>query len=91
MPPKETPLTQAQINEFELNRLGYYCKVRESWNRKRKWWDFRFDFVRYDNDIEEVITKGTLIYECGESEAIKKRDIAIEYYLKKVKDEKTNE
>ena len=82
---KETPLTQEQQNEFTLNRLGYYCKVRESWNRKRKWWDFRFDFVKYENDKEVIMTKGTMTFECGEKEAIKKRDMAIQYYLNKLK------
>lgn len=82
---KEQPLTQEQINEFELNRLGYYCRVRESWNKKRRWWDFRFDFVRYENNQEVIVTKGMAIFEGGEKETIKRRNVAIDYYLKKLK------
>jgi hypothetical protein len=42
---KETPLTLAQENEFTLNRLGYYCKVRSVWNQAKYEEDA-------DNDLE---------------------------------------
>lgn len=78
-------LTQEQSNEFELNRLGYYVKVREVWNNTRKKKDFLFDIIQYDNDQEVIIQKGTKVFSCGEIEAIKKRNEIIDYYLKKLK------
>jgi hypothetical protein len=86
---KETPLTQAQESEFCLNRLGYYCKVRSVWNQSKKKNDFKFDIVQYENDKEVMIQAGKKIFSCGELEAIKERDKVIEYYLNKLKSEKT--
>jgi len=88
MPPKETPLTQEQINEFSLNALGYYVKVREVWNNARKKKDFKFDVVMYECDEEKVIQAGKKVFQCGEIEAIKERNKIISYYLNKVKNEK---
>jgi len=82
---KETPLTQEQSNEFILNRLGYYCKVRERWNNTRKKKDFMFDIVQYDNDQEVLIQQGKKIFPINEFEAIKERDKIIQYYLNKLK------
>ncbi len=82
---KEQPLTQEQDNEFALNRLGYYVKVREVWNNTRKKKDFLFDIIQYDNDQEVIIQKGTKAFSCGEMEAIKKRNEIISFYLNKIK------
>lgn len=82
---KEQLLTQEQINEFTLNRLGYYVKVREVWNNTRKKKDFKFDIIQYDNDQEVIIQKGTKVFSCGEAEAIKKRNEIISFYLNKIK------
>ena len=84
---KEQPLTPAQSNEFTLNHLGYYCKVRSIWNRARNKSDFSFDIVQYDNDKEVIIQKGTKVFPLGEHEAIKKRNEIINFYLKKIQNE----
>lgn len=84
---KETPLTQAQENEFNLNRLGYYCKVRSVWSQAKKKSDFKFDIVKYENDKEVMIQQGKKVFSCGELEAIKERDKVISYYLNKIKNE----
>jgi hypothetical protein len=82
---KEVEPSQAQLNEFELNKLGYYVKVREKFNVQRKKKDFSFDIVQYKDDKEVMVQKGTKVFPIGEFEAIAKRDEIIEYYLKKVK------
>jgi hypothetical protein len=82
---KETPLTQEQENEFTLNRLGYYCKVRSVWSQTKKKNDFKFDIIKYENDKEVLIQAGRKLFSCGELEAIKQRDSIIEYYLNKIK------
>jgi hypothetical protein len=82
---KETPLTQAQENEFTLNRLGYYCKVRSVWNQAKKKNDFKFDIVQYENNKEVLIQAGKKLFSCGEIEAIRERDKVISYYLNKIK------
>ncbi len=84
-PPKETELSQAQLNEFELNKLGFYVKVREKFNVQRKKKDFSFDIVQYKDDKEVMVQKGTKVFPIGELEAIGKRNEIIEYYLKKLK------
>jgi hypothetical protein len=84
-PPKETEPSQAQLNEFELNRLSYYVKVREKFNVQRKKKDFSFDIVQYKDDKEVMVQKGSKVFPIGELEAIAKRDEIIHYYLKKVK------
>ena len=78
-------LTQAQENEFLLNRLGYYCRVRSIWNNTRKKNDFMFDIVRIENDIETMIQKGTKVFSVNETEGITQRDQIIEFYLNKLK------
>lgn len=78
-------LTPEQEREFQLNRLGYYCIVRSSWNNARKKNDFLFDIIKYDNDQEVMIQKGTKVFPLSEHEAIKRRNEVIEYYLKKLK------
>jgi hypothetical protein len=85
MKAKEVKPSQAQLNEFELNRLGYYCSVKEKWNNQRKKKDFTFDIVQYKDDKEVMVQKGAKVFPIGEFEAIAKRDEIIEYYLKKVK------
>ena len=90
MPPKETSLTSAQIQEFNLNRLGYYCKVREDWQwnndlRKKVRKGFLFDIIQYEDIKEVIIQKGTKLFSCGEKEAMVERDKEIESYLKKLK------
>lgn len=85
MPPKEPQLTQEHINEFSLNSLGYYVKVREIWNNTRKKKDFKFDVISYENDKEIIIQQGKKVFSCNEIEAIKERDKIIEFYLNKVK------
>jgi hypothetical protein len=82
---KEVKPSQAQLNEFELNKLGYYVKVREKFNVQRKKKDFSFDIVQYKDDKEVMVQKGTKVFPIGELEAIAKRGQIIEYYLKKVK------
>lgn len=82
-------LTHAQENEFTLNRLGYYCKVRSVWNQAKKRNDFKFDIVQYENDKEVLIQQGKKVFPIGELEAIKERNKIIEYYLNKIKSEKT--
>jgi hypothetical protein len=84
-PPKETEPNQAQLNEFELNHLGFYCKVREKFNVQRKKKDFSFDIIQYKDDKEVMVQKGAKVFPIGELEAIEKRNEIIEYYLKKVK------
>jgi hypothetical protein len=84
-PPKGTEPNQAQLNEFELNHLGYYCSVKERWNNQRKKKDFSFDIVQYKDDKEVMVQKGSKVFPIGELEAIAKRDEIIHYYLKKVK------
>lgn len=91
MPLKETQLTQAQINEFSLNVLGYYVKVRSIWNQAKKKNDYKFDVISYENDKEVIIQQGKKLFSCGEVEAISERNCVIEYYLNKVKNEKTNQ
>ena len=81
---KEQPLTLAQSNEFTLNHLGYYCRVRSIWSRTRNKSDFSFDIIQYDNDKEVIIQKGTKVFPLSEHEAIKKRNEIISFYLKKV-------
>jgi hypothetical protein len=85
MKTKEVKPTQAQLNEFELNRLGYYVKVREKFNVQRKKKDFSFDIVQYKDDKEVMVQKGSKVFPVGEFEAMAKRDEIIEYYLKKLK------
>jgi len=85
MPPKETPLTSAQIQESDLNRLGYYCKVRSVWDGNRKKNSFKFDIIQYENDKEIIIQKGTKLFSCGEKEAMVERNKEIESYLKILK------
>jgi hypothetical protein len=82
---KETKPSQAQLNEFELNRLGYYVKVREKFNVQRKKKDFSFEIIQYKDDKEVMVQKGAKVFPIGELEAIEKRNEIIEYYLKKVK------
>ncbi len=87
---KETPLTPAQSNEFQLNHLGYYCKVNEEWAwnntlKKNARKGFKFDIIQYANDKEVMVQRGTRLFECGELEAIKRRNEEIEYYLNKLK------
>lgn len=82
---KEQQLTIAQQNEFALNKLGYYCKVRTVWNGIRKKNDFKFDIIQYDDDQEVIIQKGQKLFSIGELEAINQRDKVIEYYLTKLK------
>ncbi len=81
-------LTQEQENEFALNRLGYYCRVRSVWNNTRKKNDFMFDIVHIENDIEAMIQKGTKVFSVNETEGIKQRDKIINFYLNKLKNEK---
>jgi hypothetical protein len=88
MKSKETKPSQAQNNEFELNRIGYYCKVREKWNNQTKKKDFSFDIIKYIEQKEVIVQKGSKLFQIGELEAIQKRNEIIEYYLKKVKNEK---
>jgi len=90
MPPKETQLTQAQSNEFEFARLGYFCKVKEkhTWNNilKKSIRDgFLFDIVQYEYGKEKLIQAGKKLFSCNEIEAIKERDKVIDFYLNKVK------
>ncbi len=85
MPPKETKPSQAQENEFLLNKIGFYCKVREKWNNQRKKKDFTFDIIQYYDNKEVMIQEGKKVFPIGELEAIAKRDEIIEYYLKKLK------
>ncbi len=85
MPPKETKPSQAQENEFLLNKIGFYCKVREKFNVQRKKKDFSFDIVQYKDDKEVMVQKGAKVFPIGELEAIAKRNEIIEYYLKKLK------
>ena len=85
MKAKEVKPSQAQVNEFELNRLGYYCSVKEKWNNQRKKKDFSFDIVQYKDDKEVMVQKGTKVFPIGEFEAMEKSDEIIEYYLKKLK------
>lgn len=80
-----TELTKEQENEFLLNRLGYYCRVRSIWNNTRKKNDFMFDIVHIKNDIETVIQKGTKVFSVNETEGIKQRNKIIEFYLNKLK------
>jgi hypothetical protein len=82
---KELKPSQAQLNEFELNHLGYYCKVREKFNVQRKKKDFSFDIIQYKDDNEVMVQKGAKVFPIGELEAIAKRDEIIDYYLKKLK------
>ena len=82
---KEVNPSQAQLNEFELNRLGYYVKVREKFNVQRKKKDFSFEIIQYKDDKEVMVQKGAKVFPIGELEAIAKRNEIIEYYLKKVK------
>ena len=88
MKAKETKPNQAQLNEFELNKLSYYCKVRERWNNQRKKKDFSFDIIKYIEQKEVIIQKGSKLFQIGEIEAIQKRNEIIEYYLKKAKNDK---
>ena len=85
MKAKEVKPSQAQVNEFELNRLGYYCSVKEKWNNQRKKKDFSFDIVQYKDDKEVMVQKGAKVFPIGEFEAMAKRDEIIDYYLKKLK------
>lgn len=85
MPPKETPLTEAQINEFELARLGYHCKVDTIWNNARKKNDWKFSITKEEEWKEVVIQVGRKVFSCNEIEAIKERDKIIAFYLKKIK------
>lgn len=78
-------LTQAQLNEFELIRLGYYCKVRSKWDQATKKNGWMFDIVKYENDQEVIIKKGTIVFNIGENEGIVKRNQIIESYLKNLK------
>lgn len=83
-------LTQAQLNEFELIRIGYYCKVREEWEwnkelKKSIRKGFKFDIVQYEDDQEVVIKKGTVLFNIGENEGVIKRNQIIESYLKNLK------
>jgi len=84
---KDQTLTQEQSNEFKLNSLGYYCKVRSVWNRARNKSDYSFDIIQYNNDQEVVIQKGTKVFPLPEHEAIKKRNEIINFYLKKIQNE----
>lgn len=77
-------LTQEQEREFELNRLGYYCKVRTVWDGNRKKNSFKFDIIQYENDKEVIIQKGIKVFPLPEQEAIRKRNEIISFYLKKV-------
>lgn len=81
-------LTPEQIREFKLNRLNYYCKVREAWNNQRKKKDYSFDIIRYQDGEEIMMHKGTKIFPISENEAIKKRNEIIEYYLNKLTSQK---
>lgn len=90
MSPKETQLTQSQSNEFEFARLGYFCKVKEkyTWNNtlKKNIRDgFLFDILQYEDGKEKLIQAGKKLFSCNEIEAIKERNVVIEYYLNKVK------
>lgn len=87
---KETPLAPAQSNEFQLNHLGYYCKVNEEWQwnnllKRKVRKGFKFDIIQYENCKEVMVQRGTRLFECGELEAIKRRNEVIEYYLNKLK------
>ena len=89
---KETPLTQEQQNEFTLNRLGYYCKVKEKWTwnnslRKNIRDGFLFDIVQYYDNKEVMVQEGVKVFPIGELEAIIQRDKVISYYLNKIKSE----
>lgn len=85
MPPKETPLTEAQINEFELARLGYHVKVDTIWNNTRKKNDWKFSITKEEDEKEVVIQQGKKLFQCNEIEAIKERNKIIAFYLKKIK------
>lgn len=78
-------LTKEQENEFALNRLGYYCRVRTQWNQKRHKSDYLFDIVIIENDQDVVIRRGTRAFEADVIGAIKERDKVIEMYLNKLK------
>lgn len=80
-----TELTKEQENEFLLNRLGYYCRVRSIWNNTRKKNDFMFDIARIENNIETIIQKGTKVFSVNETEGIIQRNKIIEFYLNKLK------
>ena len=82
---KDVQLTKAQENEFLLNRLGYYVKVRDKWDNVRKKKSFLFDIVQYYDDKEVLIQAGKKVFAIGELEAIKQRDKIIEFYLNKLK------
>lgn len=84
----DTEITIAQVNEFELNKMGFYCKVRTSYNKSRGKNDFLFDIITYNNNEEVIVKKGSVHFPIGELEAIKERDKIIEFYLNKVKNEK---
>ena len=83
-------LTQEQSNEFQLNYLGYYCKVREKWEynniiKKNDRKGFQFDIVRCNEKGQEVIVqKGVKLFSVSEKVAIDIRNSVIDYYLKKV-------
>jgi hypothetical protein len=81
---KEQPLNTEQVNEFTLNRLGYYCKVKTVWDSVRKKNSFKFDIIQYEDCQEVIIQKGTKAFPLTEHEAIRKRDEIISFYLKKV-------
>jgi len=77
-------------NEYESNRLGYYCKVKEKWTwsntlKKNIRDGFLFDIVQYEGEQEVIIQAGKKVFSCSETEAIKERDKVIEFYLNKVK------
>ena len=83
----DTENTVAQENEFKLNRMGFYCKVRTLFNKSRGKNDYLFSIVQYEDGKEKVIQEDKKPFSCGELEAIKERDIAIQYYLNKLKNE----
>jgi hypothetical protein len=85
MPPKETPLTQEQSNEFEFARLGYYCRVDTVWNNTRKKNDWKFSITKEEDGKEVIIQAGKKLFQCNEIEAIKERDKIITFYLNKLK------
>lgn len=85
MPPKETQLTQEQINEFELARLGYHVRVDTVWNNARKKNDWKFSITKEEDGKEVVVQAGKKLFSCNEIEAIKERDKIITFYLNKLK------
>jgi len=80
-------LTKEQINEFNLNRLGYYVKIKQEFDKQDKKSKYRFYIVKEEDYKEELIQEGKKLFPIDFCSNCKTRNEIIEAYLKKVKKE----